>query len=203
MNTNSRPRSAYSLHASAGIRQLVGLVAVVLLAWAVRAVLPLSELYPLKAGALFAIVVAFTVALLHDNHPFARYGPANQITTVRAVLVVLVASVIGEPRLPAVAAGAVGVGIMVAMLDGVDGWLARRSRMASDFGARFDMEIDALLAMALSVLAWRYDKASAWVVMSGLLRYLFFAAGWWWRWLQHPLPPAVAGRRSVSSRSPV
>ena len=188
MTTNNRPRSPDSLRASAGISQLVGLAAVVLLAWAARAALPLSELYALKAGALFAIVVAFTVALLHDHHPFARYGPANQITTVRAVLVALVASVIGEPRLPAVATWAVVLGITVAMLDGLDGWLARRSRMASDFGARFDMEIDALLAMALSVLVWRYDKAGAWVLLSGLLRYLFFAAGWLWRWLQHPLP---------------
>ena len=143
-----------------------------------------------KPGALFAIVVAFTVVLLHDNHPFARYGPANQITTVRAVLVALVASLIGEPRLPAVATWAAGVGVIVAMLDGLDGWLARRSRMASDFGARFDMEIDALLVLALAVLAWRYDKAGAWVLLSGLLRYLFVAAGWRWRWLQRPLPPS-------------
>lgn len=190
MNTNSRQRSADSLRASAGITQLVGLVAVVFLAWTARAGLHLSELYPFKAGALFAIVVAFTVVLLHDNHPFARYGPANQITTVRAVLVALVASLIGEPRLPAVAIWAAGLGVIVGMLDGLDGWLARRSRMASDFGARFDMETDALLVMALAILAWRLDKAGAWVVMSGLLRYLFLAAGWWWRWLQRPLPPA-------------
>ena len=190
MNTNSRQRSADSLRASAGITQLAGLVAVVFLAWAARAGLHLSELYPLKAGALFAIVVAFTMVLLHDNHPFARYGPANQITTVRAVLVALVASLIGEPRLPAVATWAAGLGVIVGMLDGLDGWLARRSRMASDFGARFDMETDAVLVMALAILAWRYDKAGAWVVMSGLLRYLFLAAGWWWRWLQRPLPPA-------------
>ena len=81
MDLNSRRRSADSLNASAGITQLVGLLAVVCPAWTARAALHLSELYPLKAGALFAIVVAFTVVLLHDNHPFARYGPANQITT--------------------------------------------------------------------------------------------------------------------------
>ena len=40
-------------------------------------------------------------------------------------------------------------------LDGVDGWLARRSGIASAFGARFDMEIDALLILVLAVLAWR------------------------------------------------
>ena len=38
----------------------------------------------------------------------------------------------------------------------------RRSR--ARFGARFDMEIDALLILALSILAWRHGKAGAWVV---------------------------------------
>jgi phosphatidylglycerophosphate synthase len=60
--------------------------------------------------------------------------------------------------------------------------------MASEFGARFDMEIDALLIMALAILAWRYDKAGPWAIMSGLLRYLFVAAGWLLPWLQNPLP---------------
>ena len=53
-----------------------------------------------------------------------------------------------------------------------------------------------LLIMALAILAWRYDKAGAWVVMSGLLRYLFLAAGWWWPWLQRPLPP-VRRRQAI------
>ena len=196
MDINSRRGPADPLNASAGITQLAGLLAVVCLAWTARAALRLSELYPLKAGALFAIVGVFTLVLLHDNHPFARYGPANQITTLRAVLVALVAGLIGEPRLPVVGVWAVGLSVIVAMLDGIDGWLARRSRMASDFGARFDMEVDAALIMALAILAWRHDKAGAWVVLSGLLRYLFVAAGWWWQWLQRPLPP-VRRRQAI------
>ena len=42
--------------------------------------------------------------------------------------------------------------------------------MVSAFGARFDMETDALLILALSVLVWRHAKAGAWVLASGLLR---------------------------------
>jgi hypothetical protein len=36
--------------------------------------------------------------------------------------------------------------------------VARRSRMASAFGARFDMEVDALLMMAISILVWQYAR---------------------------------------------
>src|SRR4029079_15189952 len=74
--------------------------------------------------------------------------------------------------------------------DGVDGWLARRTRLSSRFGARFDMEVDALLIMALAVLAWQFGKARAWFFLSGLLRYIFIAAGWIWLWMRDPLPPS-------------
>ena len=92
--------------------------------------------------------------------------------------------------MPALAASAVAASVLVTLLDGVDGWLARRHRIASDFGARFDMEIDALLILALSVLAWQFGKAGAWVVLSGALRYVFVIAGARWPWLQAPLPPS-------------
>jgi phosphatidylglycerophosphate synthase len=80
------------------------------------------------------------------------------------------------------------------MLDGMDGWLARRTAMASAFGARFDMEIDALLVQALTLLAWRYGKAGPWVLLSGLIRYGFVAAGRLWPWLRRTLAPTRRAR---------
>jgi phosphatidylglycerophosphate synthase len=130
-----------------------------------------------------------SIGFLQRHHPFARFGPANQITTVRAVLVALVAGLVGEARLPGVAAGAVATSVAVTVLDGVDGWLARRNRIASAFGARFDMEIDGLLILALAILAWRHEKAGAWVMLSGLLRYAFIASGTLAPWLRAALPP--------------
>jgi hypothetical protein len=37
------------------------------------------------------------------------------------------------------------------------------------------------------VLAWRHQKAGAWVVLSGLLRYVFVAGGAVVPWLREPL----------------
>jgi phosphatidylglycerophosphate synthase len=167
-----------------------GLAVVVAAALAIRGALHLSALYPFSTGAIFAAIMVVAVGFLVERHPFGRFGSANQITTLRAMLVALVAGLAGEAASTAAAATAVAASLVVTMLDGVDGWLARRDRIESAFGARFDMEIDALLILVLSVLAWRGGKAGIWVLGSGLLRYLFVAAGAVAPWFNAPLPPS-------------
>ena len=169
---------------------LFGPLAVLALAAAARVGLNLSESYPLKAAAPFAVVMVMATGFVREHHPFDRFGPGNTMTTVRAALMALVASLIGESAAPIVAAAAVIATLVVSALDGLDGWLARRTRMVSDFGARFDMETDALLVMALAILAWQHGKAGVWVILCGLMRYLFVAAGWLWPWLRGTLPPS-------------
>src|SRR5262249_37871958 len=146
-----------------------------------------GSLYVVKAAAVFAAVLMVVRASIRQHHPFPTFGPANQVTTARAGLVALVAGLVGEPHLPAYAVAAAVISGLVTALDGVDGWLARRTRMASAFGARFDMEVDALLILVLSIVAWQYGKAGAWIVLAGLLRYLFVAAGWVFPWMVRPL----------------
>ena len=135
----------------------------------------------------FAMVVGVALIGL-AGHPYDRFGLANRITTLRAGLMALAAGFIGERAFPAYAAAAVALASIATALDGLDGWMARRTRLASSYGARFDLEVDALLIMVLAILAWRYEKAGVWILMSGLMRYLFLAAGAFWRWMQHPLP---------------
>ena len=176
------------LRASAVATHLVALVAVAALAAAARAALPLSALYAAKASAAFAALMLVSLGFLQQHHPFTRFGPANQVTTMRAAAAALIVGLVGEAPLPALAAGAVVASLVATTLDGVDGWLARRHAIASEFGARFDMEVDALLILTLSVLAWTFGKAGAWVIASGAMRYAFAAAGARWSWLQAPLP---------------
>ncbi len=180
------------LRASVVGAKLMGLAAIGTLAWIARAALPIGSLYPIKALASFAATMLLAAGYLRGGHPFARLGPGNQTTAARALLVALLVALIGEPIDVRIAWTAASVSAIAAALDGLDGWLARRSRMASAFGARFDMEIDALLILALSVLAWRFGKAGAWVMMSGALRYAFVGAGSLFDWMRRPLPP---GRR--------
>ena len=123
-----------------------------------------------------------------------NFGPANQITTLRALLVAVLVLFIDRSPTPAVAWSVVSIALVAALLDGVDGWVARRTRTATAFGERFDMETDAALTLVLSILVWHYGKAGPWVLLSGLLRYAFVAAGWVLPWMQGPLESSVRGK---------
>src|SRR6266576_1425847 len=99
---------------------------------------------------------------------------------LRAILVALVAGLVGEPKEPAIAAAAVAASVAVTLLDGVDGWLARRNRIASRFGARFDIQIAALTLVMLPAIQ---PPASAWLAAAALaaLSYSFLVDTLWLR----------------------
>jgi phosphatidylglycerophosphate synthase len=134
------------------------------------------------------------IRLYRQHHPYTRFGAANYVTLTRALLTGFLLALATRPATSGLAWIAGWTAGAVAALDGVDGWLARRDRMVSAFGSRFDMETDAALLVVLSVLAWRYDKGGAWVLLIGLMRYLFVAAGWLLPWLTGPLTPTRRGR---------
>jgi phosphatidylglycerophosphate synthase len=186
------------LQRSALVGAGIGLAAVGLSAGAASQAFGLGPMFVSKAVAGFALVAAMVFATLPDHHPFARFGCANHVTLARAVLVALLAALIGEgegPRLAAFAATLAGVAVA---LDFVDGRLARATGLASPFGARFDMETDAALVMVLAILAWQSGSVGPWVLASGLLRYAFVAAGWLRPWLRRPLPPSLRRRGAAA-----
>ena len=110
-------------------------------------------------------------------------GLANLVTAVRLVLALGLWLIGTRAPWTSVAIATIG-----AVLDAVDGPLARRRGEVSRFGARFDMEVDAFLIVTLSVLGWRMGKAGAWVLLSGAMRYVFVGASWIWSWLAADLP---------------
>jgi phosphatidylglycerophosphate synthase len=117
-------------------------------------------------------------------------GPANRITLVRAILIVAVTGLLVQPGppTPRVLWWIVAVATSSMLLDGFDGWVARKTGTSTEFGARFDMELDAFLMLVLSGLVLEAGKAGSWVLLIGLLRYLFVAAGWIWPRLRGRLP---------------
>jgi phosphatidylglycerophosphate synthase len=148
---------------------------------------------PALALGLFALVVLVVLDRLPAHHPHARFGAANSITLLRAAGVAAFAALAAEPRLLAgdTAWWAVGAATAILALDGFDGALARRHRTASAFGARFDMEVDALFILVLAALALALGKAGPWVLGLGLMRYAFLAAGCLLPDLRASLPPSL------------
>ncbi|HTH99204.1 MAG TPA: CDP-alcohol phosphatidyltransferase family protein [Stellaceae bacterium] len=132
-----------------------------------------------------------------------RFGLANAVTLLRWTLIALLPGLILAARLPAyhppsppTGWAIVILGALTLGLDGVDGRIARRRGQATDFGARFDMEVDAAFVLGLSLLTWAAGLVPAWVLLSGALRYLWIGAGMAWAVLRRPLRPSRL-RRSI------
>ncbi len=156
--------------------------------------LKLSGAYLPKVLLLFATGAGMVLLALPGSHRFVRMGAANHVTLVRGALVALLAGLLGEQVSRAAAALAVVIACAAMALDGVDGWLARRSGMASAFGARFDMETDAVFVAVLALLVWQFGKAGDWVLLSGLMRYLFAALVAIFPRLRRPVPSTLRGK---------
>lgn len=191
----SRPhpdvRIGRSLAGSAALELGAGLLLLTVIALGLTLALDLRVGFPLGALALYGSMAALIWYWLPQHRPQSRFGPANRVTLVRVLLLALAVGALVEPRLSAQYGWPLSALALLALaLDGVDGWLARTRRCASAFGARFDMETDALFILVLALLVWQRGTTGAWIVLAGAWRYLFIVAGTLLPWLRAPLPPS-------------
>lgn len=156
------------------------------LLWLLHVVVGLEVAAWLAAlGALLVVVLLLASALARDR--VASMGPASQVTLARALLVCAVTGLAVESFAEPASRWAVALLAGPALaLDAVDGWVARRTASVSRLGARFDMETDALLVLALSGYVARFF--GWWVLLIGLARYLLLGAQVVWPLLQGEVP---------------
>ena len=145
-------------------------------------------------SAVMAVYAGFAVFIfsgLNRLAPRPVFGLADLVTLSRGLLACLLAGFLAMPGGVAPWAWVLlGLAGLALALDGVDGWVARRCRRVTRFGARFDVAADGLVLLLLSVLVWLHDKAGIWVLAIGLLQYAFLAAGRVWPALARELPPS-------------
>ena len=154
-----------------------------------------SSTFAYEAGGVFVLAGCFIPRKAALFHPHKHFGLANALTMVRLALAALLAAFAielgrGNAGGDAAAWTFSGCAAVALMLDGLDGIAARRSGAASVFGARFYMETDAFMILVLSVIAFMLAKAGVWVIVSGLLRYLYVLAAMVMPALARPLAPA-------------
>jgi phosphatidylglycerophosphate synthase len=161
------------------------------LLWLLMAASPVS--FGLMTLVSYLLATALLAMLMRGRYPHARLGVCNAVTHLRLTLTVWLYGVLVQPGLVAENAEVAWVVTAVALvslsLDGIDGWMARQEGLASAFGARFDVEVDAALALGLSLLVWQVGLAGFWVLALGLPRYVFLTAQQIWGWVRTPLPP--------------
>ncbi|MDI9245609.1 CDP-alcohol phosphatidyltransferase family protein [Marinobacter sp. CHS3-4] len=140
----------------------------------------------LSAGCVFFIYRHWPA---HED-----FGWANRVTLFRGLLVFSLfglAPFLGPDSNGNLLWVFVSLSLIALLLDGVDGHVARATATESRFGARFDMELDALFILGLCVAVISLDRAALWVLALGLLRYGFVVAGMVWPALQAPLPESL------------
>ncbi len=175
-----------------GVDLAFGCLPLFLVAAATARVIGLPMIYLGQAGLLYGALATLVLWFVPEGLPGRGLGAANRVTLGRALLVLPVVALVLHPdQLTDVARWwIIGVSTIALVLDSIDGWVARR-RGGSAFGARFDMELDAVLILALATLVWLTGRVGAWVLLIGLLRYLFVMAGWIWSALRAALPSSV------------
>ncbi len=165
----------------------------ILLSWSiVHAALLLLAAAAVAAGAPLSLVSACAAisfaAMLYRGRgrwtPAGRFGAANAITFMR------LGGILALPWLAPLPLACLALALFA--LDGIDGWLARRSGLASEFGEYADKESDALLVLVLCLVLYRLPAGlGAWVLVPGLLRYLFVL------FVALARPPAAPEHRSA------
>ena len=140
------------------------------------------------AGTACGLVTGAGLSLGLTRSGSGGLGAASRVTLTRATLVGGVTALLADGLIrPMNTAAVVGLAVVALVLDGVDGWVARRTGTVSALGARFDMEVDAFLILVLSVYV--AGSIGPWVLAIGLARYAVWTGGWVLQWMRTPVPP--------------
>lgn len=158
-----------------------------------------------EAGLVWGFIVYQTRQRLPLNRPdpqaalYQDLGWANRLTLLRAWLIAAVAGFLFQPwpEGPALAWLPGMLYLCAAILDRVDGYVARRSGQSSQLGNDLDTVSDALGLAVASLLAFGYGQVHWSYLLFGSAYYLFHA-GLLWRKTRclpiYPLPPALHRR---------
>jgi len=171
-----------------------------LLIGAIVAIASASLLVGFQSSALLAVLAFYIsgslliIQLFRRGFPHSQLGLGNLITVGRFVLVSALFSVVFGLVNPWLV---IFLAVLALVLDGFDGFFARRAVKVSEFGARLDMEVDSALAAVLALSLWSSGLVGIEILLLAIPRYLFAFAANFFPWMTSPLPYSLA-RRVIS-----
>ncbi len=119
------------------------------------------------SGASFLYFIWTNSAVFIDIKPFGGY--ANWVTIFRLAVLLSIGFFYSDFDDLTIAYMAV----FALALDGVDGFLARKFKMTSSFGATLDGESDAFFVLLFSAIIYNLGYVGVWILWVGMLRYLY------------------------------
>jgi len=119
-----------------------------------------------------AIICSFSIFIFkiprYSNLP-NQFGYANAVTALR-LLLIIVLGFLHEFLTSSV----LFIGFLLAIiLDGVDGYIARKYNQSSKAGETLDMETDAFMVLLLSWIHYNNGTLAYWILIPGGLRYYY------------------------------
>lgn len=142
-------------------------------ALALAIVTPIALLYQWLDLLLYVFSISL-ICLIYGNRHFLLkskpvFGVANSISLIRFLIILFSFLTIDFTNTTALC---LALSIAVA-LDFFDGKAARYFKESSFFGQYFDMEIDAFFVLLMCSFFYVYASIPIWIMIPGLLRYLF------------------------------
>ncbi|MEM6343677.1 MAG: CDP-alcohol phosphatidyltransferase family protein [Bacteroidota bacterium] len=150
--------------------------AVLLLSGSSLAVL-LDRPYLLFSAGLASFIGLFVMNRSEWQDLSWGIGPANLVTAFRLFLLLLILAFApaNQPWTLLIAL------LIVASLDGLDGFVARKTHSTSTIGEYFDKETDAFYVLAVGHILYELGYAPLWILGLGWIRYLYVLASMRWK----------------------
>ncbi|HDY88965.1 MAG TPA: CDP-alcohol phosphatidyltransferase family protein [bacterium] len=115
----------------------------------------------------FSWFIISNIRFLKSYHPFA--GHANRLTFFRLCCILLTGFFYSGLTDTAIAV----LALIIIIMDGLDGYLARKFGSVSEWGAYFDMETDAFFVCMMSSIIYLKGYIGAWILLTGYSRYIY------------------------------
>jgi CDP-diacylglycerol--glycerol-3-phosphate 3-phosphatidyltransferase len=133
-----------------------------------------------------------------EEHLLTTFGPGNNLTILRALMIAALAGFLTAPRPEGSLAWLPGVLYTLAVLiDLFDGYVARLTNHTTHLGQMLDIRFDGLGVLIAALLILQYGQVPPWYLLVALARYIFLTGIWLRERLGKPvydLPPSLSRR---------